>query len=102
MNRAVFLDRDGVLIEEKNYLHRLEDVVIFPGASAALKRLADAGFKLLIVSNQSDVGRRYFQMSTAKTLSPTPEIPRRVRVLTDRSTELVYRRTGAKGSTVCL
>ena len=63
MQRAVFLDRDGVLIEEKNYLHRVEDVVIFPGAPAALKRLQDAGFKLFIVSNQSGVGRGYFTLA---------------------------------------
>ena len=63
MNRAVFLDRDGTLIAEKNYLHRPEDVVILPGAAAALKRLGDAGFKLFIVSNQSGVGRGYFTLA---------------------------------------
>ena len=47
MNRAVFLDRDGTIIEEKNYLHRLEDVEIFPGAPGALGRLQRAGFMLL-------------------------------------------------------
>ena len=35
MNRAVFLDRDGTIIEERNYLSRVEDVVIFPAAAAA-------------------------------------------------------------------
>ena len=50
MNRAVFLDRDGVLNEERSYLHRVEDVVIVPGAPGALKRLAGAGFKLFIVT----------------------------------------------------
>jgi len=60
MKPAVFLDRDGVLIEEKNYLHRVEDVTFLPGVAAALKRLSDAGFKLFIVSNQSGVGRGYF------------------------------------------
>jgi len=63
MNRAVFLDRDGVLNEERNYLSRVEDVVILPGAAAALKRLAECGFKLFIVSNQSGVGRGYFTMA---------------------------------------
>ena len=63
MNRAVFLDRDGTIVAEKNYLHRPEDVVIFPGAGAALKQLADAGFKLIIVSNQSGVGRGYFTLA---------------------------------------
>ena len=62
MNKAVFLDRDGTLIEERNYLRRPEDVVIFPGVGAALKRLQDGGFLLFIVSNQSGVGRGYFTM----------------------------------------
>ena len=60
MNRAVFLDRDGTLIEDKDYLHRPEEVVIYPGVAPALKRLQDAGFKLFIVTNQSGVGRGYF------------------------------------------
>lgn len=63
MNRAVFLDRDGTLIAEKNYLSKVEDVEVFPGAVEALKRLQDAGFKLFIVSNQSGVGRGYFTMA---------------------------------------
>jgi D-glycero-D-manno-heptose 1,7-bisphosphate phosphatase len=63
MKPAVFLDRDGVLIEEKNYLHRVEDVTFLPGVAAALKRLSDAGFKLFIVSNQSGVGRGYFTLA---------------------------------------
>lgn len=65
MNRAVFLDRDGTLIVEKNYLHRPEDVIVFPGAGAALKKLADAGFKLFIVTNQSGIGRGYFTLADA-------------------------------------
>ena len=63
MNRAVFLDRDGTMIAEKNYLYRPEDVEIFPATPAGLKRLAGAGFKLFIVSNQSGVGRGYFTMA---------------------------------------
>ncbi len=63
MNRAVFLDRDGVLNEERNYLARVEDVVIVPGAPTALARLMEAGFKLFIVSNQSGVGRGYFTLA---------------------------------------
>ena len=62
MNRAVFLDRDGTIMEEKHFLHRPEEVVIFPFASAALKKLQAAGFKLFIVSNQSGVGRGLFTM----------------------------------------
>jgi D-glycero-D-manno-heptose 1,7-bisphosphate phosphatase len=63
MNRAVFLDRDGTIIEEKNYLCRAEDVVVFPGVAGALARLQRAGFRLFIVSNQAGVGRGYFTLS---------------------------------------
>jgi D-glycero-D-manno-heptose 1,7-bisphosphate phosphatase len=62
MKRAVFLDRDGTLIEDKDYLHRPEEVVIFPGAADALKRLQKAGFLLFIVTNQSGIGRGYFTL----------------------------------------
>jgi D,D-heptose 1,7-bisphosphate phosphatase len=63
MNRAVFLDRDGTLIVERNYLHKTEDVHLFPGVGAALKSLQNAGFQLFILSNQSGVGRGYFTLA---------------------------------------
>jgi D-glycero-D-manno-heptose 1,7-bisphosphate phosphatase len=61
-HKAVFLDRDGTLIEEKNYLHKVEDVFIFPGTVEGLKRLQEGGFKLILVTNQSGIGRGYFTM----------------------------------------
>ena len=60
--RAVFLDRDGTLIEEKEYLSDPEDVAPFAGAADALLSLQAAGFKLFVVTNQSGVGRGYFTM----------------------------------------
>ena len=62
MNRAVFLDRDGTLIEDRDYLHKPEEVVIFPRVPEALKNLQDAGFSLIMVTNQSGVGRGYFTL----------------------------------------
>lgn len=62
MSRAIFLDRDGTLNEEKHYLHKVEDVVLFPEAGAALRRLQEAGYKLFIITNQAGVGRGYFTM----------------------------------------
>jgi D-glycero-D-manno-heptose 1,7-bisphosphate phosphatase len=62
LKKAVFLDRDGTLIEEGDYICRAEDVVVFPGVAAALSRLRQAGFLLFIVSNQSGVGRGYFTL----------------------------------------
>jgi len=69
MNRAVFLDRDGTIIEEKDFLHRPEEGVVFPGVTRALRRLQDAGFKLMIVSNQSGVGRGYFTMADVESVN---------------------------------
>src|ERR1035438_588280 len=66
MNRAVFLDRDGTLILEKVYLHNPADVELFPGAGAALKKLCAAGFKLIIVTNQSGIGRGYYTLADAE------------------------------------
>lgn len=57
MSRAVFLDRDGVLIEDVHLLTRPEQVVIPPGVPAALRALGEAGFKLIVVSNQPVVAR---------------------------------------------
>lgn len=62
MDRAVFLDRDGTIIEERGFLHRPEEVVLLPGAPEALRKLKLRGFKLFIVSNQSGVGRGYFTL----------------------------------------
>jgi D-glycero-D-manno-heptose 1,7-bisphosphate phosphatase len=55
--RAVFLDRDGVLIEDVDLLTQSAQVRPLPGAAAALRRLKDAGFLLLVVSNQAVVAR---------------------------------------------
>src|SRR5258708_38062924 len=63
MNRAVFLDRDGTVIEERDFLRRPEEVELYPSTGPALRRLESAGFKLFIVSNQSGVGRGYFTMA---------------------------------------
>jgi D-glycero-D-manno-heptose 1,7-bisphosphate phosphatase len=57
MSRAVFLDRDGVLIEDVHLLTRPEQVVIPPDVPGALRALGEAGFKLVVVSNQPVVAR---------------------------------------------
>lgn len=54
---AVFLDRDGTLIEEVNYLSRIDDLRLFPFTAEAVRQLKDAGFLILIVTNQSGIGR---------------------------------------------
>lgn len=66
--RAVFLDRDGVLMEDANYVGDVDKVVVIPGAAQALRRLQDAGFKLLVITNQSGVGRGYFTRAAVDTI----------------------------------
>lgn len=58
--RAVFLDRDGTLNEERSYLGDPNDLVLLPGVGPALLRLQRAGFKLIIVTNQSGIGRGFY------------------------------------------
>ena len=65
MRRADFLDRDGTLIADKDYLSKPEQVVFVPGAGKALKRLQDAGLDLFLLTNQSGVGRGYFTLDLA-------------------------------------
>ncbi|MBM3822393.1 MAG: HAD family hydrolase [Verrucomicrobia bacterium] len=62
VKRAVFLDRDGTLIVERNYLSRPDQVVLFPDTGPSLRRLAEAGFRLFIVTNQSGIGRGYYTL----------------------------------------
>jgi D-glycero-D-manno-heptose 1,7-bisphosphate phosphatase len=57
VNRALFLDRDGTVIEDCGYLSDPDRIRILPGAADALATLASEGWKLIIVSNQSGVGR---------------------------------------------
>lgn len=58
--RAVFLDRDGVINTEVNYLHRVEDFAFVPGTVDALRRLQQAGWALVVVTNQSGIARGYY------------------------------------------
>ena len=58
---AVFLDRDGTLLEEAGYLDRLERLVFFPYAVDAVRLLNRAGFAIVIVTNQAGVARGIFK-----------------------------------------
>jgi D-glycero-D-manno-heptose 1,7-bisphosphate phosphatase len=55
--RAAFIDRDGVLNEERAFVHRREDFALLPGAVAALRLLEAAGYLLVVVTNQSGIAR---------------------------------------------
>ena len=57
---AAFIDRDGTVIKEKDYLCKVKDIELFPQTVGALKLLRSAGFKLILITNQSGIGRGYF------------------------------------------
>ena len=60
MNKAVFLDRDGVINEDKGYVHKIEDFVFIDGIFEKLKKYQDEGYLLIVVTNQSGIGRGYY------------------------------------------
>ncbi|MGB7068603.1 MAG: HAD family hydrolase [Pyrinomonadaceae bacterium] len=57
---AVFVDRDGTLIEEVNFLSRVEDLQLFAYTPAAISSLKRTGFLVIVVTNQSGIGRKLY------------------------------------------
>ena len=60
MNMAIFLDRDGVIVEDIGYHHKIKDFKLIPNAIKGLKRLK--GYKLFIITNQSGIGRGLYSI----------------------------------------
>jgi D-glycero-D-manno-heptose 1,7-bisphosphate phosphatase len=58
---AAFLDRDGVLNEDKGYTHKADDLVWVPGAREAIRLLNDRGYRVIVVTNQAGVARGYYE-----------------------------------------
>lgn len=63
MAKAVFLDRDGTIVEDPGFLHEPDKVTLLPGAAAAIRRLNDAGYLAIIVTNQSGIARGRFTVA---------------------------------------
>lgn len=76
MKPAVFLDRDGTIIEERNYLDRLDQLALFPWTVDALRLLKRAGFVTVVITNQSAVARGMIDESFVHTVHA--EIDRRL------------------------
>lgn len=64
MNKAIFLDRDGTINDEVNYLTKIEDINIFPNTVKALQIFKDLGFLNIIITNQSGIARGFLTEST--------------------------------------
>jgi len=63
---AIFLDRDGTIIEEVNYLSRPEQVYLLPGVGEVLNTFSKIGYLLVVVTNQSGLARGYFSEDDLK------------------------------------
>jgi len=63
-NRAVFVDRDGTLAPDVNYCLRPDDFILFSEVPDAIRMLNDAGFKVIVITNQSGIARGYFTEET--------------------------------------
>ena len=66
MRPAVFLDRDGTIIADKNYLSKVEEIEFLPGAVEAVKILNKNNYYVILVTNQSGIARGYFSINTAE------------------------------------
>jgi len=65
---ALFLDRDGVLVEETGYLSRIEDIKIIPGGAALVAQANRRGIPVIVVTNQAGIGRGYFGWQQFRTV----------------------------------
>lgn len=68
MKPCMFFDRDGTLIEERNYLSDPSQVALIPGAAEAVRLARQAGYLAVVLTNQSGVGRGYFTMAEVETV----------------------------------
>ncbi len=66
--RAVFIDRDDTIATDVPYCDDPEKFVLFPGVPQAIKRLNDAGYLVIVITNQSGLGRGYFDLDTLKSV----------------------------------
>lgn len=62
--KAVFLDRDGTILKDMHYLANPDHIAIYRGVIPALRRLRENGWRLIIGTNQSGIGRGYFTVET--------------------------------------
>ena len=69
MQKALFLDRDGVINVEVNYLHKIEDFVFIDGIFELCKYYIDLGFIIIVVTNQSGIARDYYTEEDFKMLT---------------------------------
>lgn len=68
-HKAVFLDRDGVINKEVNYLHKIEDFVFIDGVIEACQQFVVAGYKIIVITNQAGIARGFYTENDFKRLN---------------------------------
>jgi D-glycero-D-manno-heptose 1,7-bisphosphate phosphatase len=76
LSAAVFIDRDGTIIEDADYCSHPKQVKVFPGVPQALRRLKSKGFKLIVITNQSGIGRGFLTIDQYRSVES--EVSRQV------------------------
>ena len=64
-SKFIILDRDGVIIKDKHYMHKIEEIEFLPKAINGLRKLQQYGYELIIITNQAGVARGYFTTEQA-------------------------------------
>jgi len=71
MNKAVFLDRDGTIVEDVGYMNSPQQIQFIPGSIEAIKKLNEAGFKVVVITNQAGVARGLITEDMLQTIDKT-------------------------------
>lgn len=69
MNKAIFLDRDGVIVEETGYIRSLSDMRIYPYAKECIGQCRSMGYLTIVITNQSGIARGYFSEDELKRMN---------------------------------
>jgi len=69
MNKAIFLDRDGTLIKDKEYQFISSEIEFIEGVTEALNKFLSLGFKLIVITNQSGIGRGYYNVEDMNSIN---------------------------------
>ena len=69
LSPAIFLDRDGTINHDKNYLSDEKDLILYKNIEKPLHKFKEMGFKIIIVTNQSGIARKYFTITKLKQIN---------------------------------
>ena len=75
MNKAIFLDRDGTINVDFGYVYKTQELELLPGVAEALRIFQELGYLLIVITNQSGIGRGYFKLVILNDFYTCPHAP---------------------------